>query len=229
MAEATILIVEDENDIRDLLAFTLTREGFAVLQADSGPAALEQARNKRPDLILLDLMLPGMDGLTVHKQLQREPATSGIPVIMLTAKGEEIDRIVGLEIGAADYVVKPFSLREVVLRIRAVLGRNVKQPQSPVLQCGPISLDSSSHLIRVSGKLVELTVTEFRLLQDLIEHLGKVRTREQILSSVWGYSFDGYSRTVDTHVRRLRAKLGAGAEIIETIRGVGYRAKGNTP
>jgi len=231
MAEATILVVEDEDDIRDLLAFTLAREGFAVLQADSGPAALEQARNKHPDLILLDLMLPGMDGLSVYKRLQREPGASGIPVIMLTAKGEEIDRIVGLEIGAADYIVKPFSLREVVLRIRAVLGRRGKQPQpqSAVLQCGPVSLDSSSHSVRVSDTPVVLTITEFRLLQDLIEHPGKVRTREQLLSAVWGCSFDGYSRTVDTHVRRLRAKLGQGAEIIETIRGVGYRSRGDTP
>ena len=229
MAEATILVVEDENDIRDLLVFTLVREGFAVLQADSGPAALAQARSRHPDLILLDLMLPGMDGLNVYKHLQREPGASGIPVIMLTAKGEEIDRIVGLEIGAADYVVKPFSPREVILRIRAVLGRKVKQSRSSILHCDPVSLDSSSHSVRVSGNPVELTITEFRLLQELIEHPGKVRTREQILSAVWGHSFDGYSRTVDSHVRRLRAKLGQGAQIIETIRGVGYRAKGSAP
>ena len=229
MAEATILVVEDEDDIRDLLAFTLAREGFAVLQADSGPAALEQAGYKHPDLILLDIMLPGMDGLNVYKRLQREPSASGIPVIMLTAKGEEIDRIVGLEIGAADYIVKPFSLREVILRIRTALGRRGKQPESPVRQCGPVSLDASSHSVRVFDTPVELTITEFRLLQDLIEHPGKVRTREQLLSAVWGYSFDGYSRTVDTHVRRLRAKLGQGAEIIETIRGVGYRSRGNMP
>ena len=227
MAEATILVVEDENDIRELLAFTLAREGFTVLQADSGLTALELARSKHPDLILLDLMLPGMDGLSVYKRLQREPGASGIPVIMLTAKGEEIDRIVGLEIGAADYIVKPFSVREVILRIRTVLGRKAQPPQDPILQCGPVSLDTSSHSVRVSDAPVELTITEFRLLQDLIEHLGKVRTREQLLSAVWGYSFDGYSRTVDTHVRRLRAKLGQGAEIIETVRGVGYRAKGD--
>jgi len=225
MAEATILVVEDEHDIRELLVFTLAREGFAVLQADNGPAALEQARDKHPDLILLDLMLPGMDGLNVYKRLQREPDVSGIPVIMLTAKGEEIDRIVGLEIGAADYIVKPFSLREVILRIRAALGRREKKPQSSILQCGPITLDAVSHTVRVSGALIDLTITEFRLLQDLIEHPGKVRTRDQLLSAVWGYSFDGYSRTVDTHVRRLRAKLGREAEIVETVRGVGYRAK----
>jgi len=231
MAEATILVVEDEDDIRDLLAFTLAREGFAVLQADNGPVALEQARNKHPDLILLDLMLPGMDGLSVYKRLQREPDASNIPVIMLTAKGEEIDRIVGLEIGAADYIVKPFSLREVILRIRAVLGRKGKQPKSQgsVLQCGPVTLDTSSHSVRVFDTHVELTITEFRLLQDLIEHPGKVRTREQLLSAVWSYNFEGYSRTVDTHVRRLRAKLGQGAEIIETVRGVGYRSRGDTP
>jgi len=228
MAEATILVVEDESDIRDLLAFTLAREGFSVLQADSGPVALEQARNKHPDLILLDLMLPGMDGLNVHKLLQRESSTAGIPVIMLTAKGEEIDRIVGLEIGAADYIVKPFSLREVILRIRAVLGRKAQPPQNSILQCGPVSLDTSSYSVRIFDTPVELTITEFRLLQDLIEHSGKVRTREQLLSTVWGYSFEGYSRTVDTHVRRLRAKLGQGAEIVETVRGVGYRSRGDT-
>lgn len=226
MAEATILVVEDEKDIRELLVFSLAREGFAVLEADSGTAALEQARSGRPDLILLDLMLPGLDGLSVCRHLQREPDASGIPVIILTAKGEETERIVGLEIGAADYVVKPFSLREVILRIRAVLGRGAKQTRNAVLRCGPISLDASSHSTRVSGSPVELTVTEFRLLRELIEHPGRVRTREQILSSVWGYSFDGYSRTVDTHVRRLRAKLGEGAAMIETIRGIGYRAKG---
>ena len=144
MAKATILVVEDENDIRDLLAFTLSREGFVVLQADSGPTALEQARSKQPDLILLDLMLPGMDGLSVYKLLQRESSTSCIPVIMLTAKGEEIDRIVGLEIGAADYIVKPFSLREVILRIRAALGRGKKRLKAPFCNAARSTLTLSA-------------------------------------------------------------------------------------
>ena len=227
MAEATILIVEDEKDIRELLAFSLGREGFAVLEAETGVAALSLAAMKKPDLVLLDLMLPGMDGLSVCKQMQRDPATAEIPVIMLTAKGEEVDRIVGLELGAADYIVKPFSLREAVLRIRAVLKRGKTERKERVLRCGPVTLDPGSHSVRVNGAEVDLTVTEFRLLEDLLRNQGTVRDREQILTAVWGHSFEGYSRTVDTHVRRLRAKLGEGAEMIETIRGIGYRARGN--
>ncbi len=226
MAEATILIVEDEQDIRELLAYSLAREGFTAVEADSGVAALNLARMKRPDLVILDLMLPGMDGLSVCRQMQRDPATADIPVIMLTARGEEVDRIVGLELGAADYIVKPFSLREVALRIRAVLKRGAAPAKPAVLRCGPITIDPSSHTVEVDGKPVELTVTEFRLLEDLVRHRGRVRDREQILTAVWGQSFEGYSRTVDTHVRRMRAKLGRGAAMIETIRGMGYRAKG---
>lgn len=229
MSEATILIVEDEKDIRELLAYSLGKEGFVVIEADNGVTALNLASMKKPDLVLLDLMLPGMDGLSVCKRMQRDPVTAGIPVIMLTAKGEEVDRIVGLELGAADYIVKPFSLREVALRVRAVLGRGAGQAKHAVLQCGPITLDVSSHMVLVGGNEVELTVTEFRLLEDLLQNQGKVRDREQILMAVWGNSFEGYSRTVDTHVRRLRAKLGKGADMIETIRGVGYRARGSKP
>jgi two-component system phosphate regulon response regulator PhoB len=229
MPEATILIVEDEKDIRELLAYSLGKEGFAVIEADNGVAALGLINAKQPDLVILDLMLPDMDGLSVCKQMQRNSSTEEIPVIMLTAKGEEIDRIVGLELGAADYIVKPFSLREVALRIRAVLKRGSAGEKSAVLQCGPIRIDSASHSVRVDGGEVALTVTEFRLLEELVQNQGKVRDREQILTAVWGYSFEGYSRTVDTHVRRLRAKLGEGAGMIETVRGVGYRARGNRP
>jgi two-component system phosphate regulon response regulator PhoB len=227
MSEATILIVEDEKDIRELLAYSLRREGFTVIEADGGVAALNLAGMKRPDLVILDLMLPGMDGLSVCKRLQRDPATADIPVIMLTAKGEEIDRIVGLELGAADYIVKPFSLREAALRVRAVLKREAARTKPSLLRCGPITLDPSGHSARVDGNEVDLTVTEFRLLEELLQNRGRVRDREQILTAVWGHSFEGYSRTVDTHVRRLRAKLGEGAEMIETIRGLGYRAKGS--
>ena len=226
MTEATILIVEDEKDIRELLAYSLKREGFAVIEAGNGLEGLDFARTKHPDLILLDVMLPGMDGLAFCRAMQREPALSGIAVIMLTAKGEEVDRIVGLELGAADYIVKPFSLREVSLRIRSVLRRGGPPASPAALQCGPISIDPAGHSARVSGRLLDLTVTEFRLLKDLATHRGAVRTREQLLSAVWGHSFEGYSRTVDTHIRRLRAKLGEGADMIETIRGIGYRAKG---
>jgi two-component system phosphate regulon response regulator PhoB len=225
MAEANILVVEDEKDIRELLAYTLTREGFVVTQAENGAVALDLARMKHPDVILLDLMLPGMDGLSFCRRLQRESAIAGIPVIMLTAKGEEIDRIVGLELGAADYIVKPFSLREVVLRVRAVLKRGIAPCAPAILHCGPIALDAASHSVRVSDAPVDLTVTEFRLLEDLMKNQGKVRSREQMLTAVWGHSFEGYSRTVDTHIRRLRAKIGDGAGMIETIRGIGYRAR----
>ncbi len=225
MSAQTILIVEDEKDIRDLLAFTLKREGFAVLEAADGNTAVTLAEDKKPDLILLDIMLPGMDGLSAAKAMQRLPSASGIPVIMLTAKGEEIDRIVGLELGAADYVVKPFSVREVVLRIRSVLRRSVPPvATAPLLRCGNIVLNVTAHNVQVGNLSVDLTVTEFRLLEELMRNKGKVRSREQLLDAVWGYSFEGYARTVDTHVRRLRAKLGDGADIVETVRGVGYRA-----
>ncbi len=227
MPEATILIVEDEKDIRELLAFSLGKEGFTVIEADSGVTALSLAGMKKPDLVILDLMLPGMDGLSLCKQMQRDPTTAAIPVIMLTARGEEVDRIVGLELGAADYIVKPFSLREVALRIRAVLGRGGVQAKPVLLECGPVTMDVTSHAVKVDGMEVDLTITEFRLLEELLQNRGKVRDREQILTAVWGNSFEGYSRTVDTHVRRLRAKLGTGADVIETIRGIGYRARGS--
>lgn len=222
----TILIVEDEKDIRELLAFNCKREGFAVLEAEDGEKALKLAEAKKPDIILLDLMLPGLDGLSVCKNMQRIPSIASIPVIMLTAKGEEIDRIVGLEIGASDYVVKPFSMREVILRVKAVLKRNLPRPEAAPIQLGSIRIDAARHAVSVGDAAVELTVTEFRLLEDLLRHGGQVRTREQLLDAVWGYSFEGYARTVDTHIRRLRAKLEKAADVIETVRGIGYRAKG---
>ncbi|MDR3074224.1 MAG: response regulator transcription factor [Deltaproteobacteria bacterium] len=224
---ATVLIVEDERDIRELLAFNLKREGFTVLEAGDGAQAVDIALRKKPDLILLDIMLPGADGLSVCRSLQREAATASVPVIMLTAKGEEVDRVVGLELGAADYVVKPFSVREVILRIRAVLRRGGEDARALFLSCAGIAMDRASHSVTVGGAPVDLTLTEFRLLEDLLGNKGKARSREQLLDAVWGYSFEGYARTVDTHVRRLRAKLGDGAECVETVRGVGYRAKGD--
>jgi two-component system phosphate regulon response regulator PhoB len=221
----TILIVEDEEDIRELLSLHLKREGFAVLEAADGALALKLAEKRKPDLILLDIMLPGQDGFTVCKTLQRAAETADIPIMMLTARGEELDRVVGLELGAADYIVKPFSLREVMLRIRAVLRRGKSAPENLILCCGNIRLDVLEHSVAVAGQPVELTITEFRLLEELLRNLGKARSREQLLNSVWGYSFEGYARTVDTHVRRLRGKLGTASENIETIRGIGYRAR----
>ena len=226
MVSYSILIVEDENDIRQNLAFSLKREGFNIIEAADGEQALAAAMSKKPDIILLDLMIPKIDGLSVCKRLQAAPETENIPVIMLTAKGEEIDRIVGLELGAADYIVKPFSLREVALRIKAVLKRRVEVRPEQVLRCDEIVLDPSSHRATVAGDPLDLTITEFKLLQDLLQHAGHVRSREQLLDSVWDYSFEGFARTVDSHIKRLRAKLGEYGSLIETVRGIGYRAKG---
>lgn len=221
MTTHSILIVEDEKDIRRMLAFGLTREGFAVHEAAGGDTGLAKARELRPDAILLDIMLPGMDGLEVCRQLQRDAALAHIPVIFLTAKGEETDRIVGLELGAVDYVVKPFSLREVALRVRTALRRK-EDPPPPSLLCDGLALDRIAHTVTADGAPVALTVTEFRVLEDLLLHSGQVRSREQLLDSVWGMSFEGYARGVDSHIKRLRAKLGPAGECIETVRGVGY-------
>ncbi|MDL2279135.1 response regulator transcription factor [Desulfovibrio sp. OttesenSCG-928-G11] len=224
MSKQTVLVVEDEKDIRQLLTYSLEAEGFTVFSSGNGQEGLELAREKLPDIILLDLMLPGLDGLEVSKALQRNRQSAAIPILMLTAKGEEVDRIVGFELGAADYVVKPFSVREVLLRVRAILRRHEAVPDAAVLRCGLITLDLPTHTVRVRAKVVDLTMTEFRLLENLVRHKEVVRTREQLLDAVWGYSFEGYARTVDTHIRRLRGKLGAEADRVETVWGMGYRA-----
>ena len=220
-----ILIVEDEADIRELLRFNLEREGFSVREAADGNEGLKLARQHMPDLMLLDVMLPGFDGFEVCRRLGAQSETANIPVLMLTARGEEMDRVVGLSLGADDYVVKPFSVRELMLRIRAVLRRGTRSSESPVLERHGIRLRPEAHTAEVQGQEMPLTATEFRLLEDLLRHAGAVRTREQLLNKVWGYSFEGYARTVDTHVRRLRAKLGGAAAMLETVRGVGYRIK----
>ena len=221
-----ILVIEDENDIRQLLRFNLEREGFAVQEAADGLGGLHMATSELPDLVVLDLMLPGMDGCDVCRRLKAQPVTAAIPVLMLTARGEEVDRIVGLTLGADDYVVKPFSVRELVLRIRAILRRGNRPGMGTALSRGALLLDVEAHRVTLDGQEVALTATEFRLLEDLMRHAGAVRTREQLLNAVWGYSFEGYARTVDTHVRRLRAKLGEEAAALETVRGVGYRLRG---
>ncbi|SDF76644.1 response regulator [Desulfovibrio legallii] len=220
-----ILVVEDEADIRELLRFNLEREGFGVLEAADGPQALELARRHIPALVLLDVMLPGIDGFEVCRRLGAQAETAHIPILMLTARGEEMDRVVGLSLGADDYVVKPFSVRELMLRVRAVLRRGGREGQNPVLERHGIRLRTDAHTAEAEGCALNLTATEFRLLEDLLRHAGTVRTREQLLNKVWGYSFEGYARTVDTHVRRLRAKLGPAAPLLETVRGVGYRIK----
>ncbi len=225
MSKAMVLIVEDEADIRDLLSFNLEREGFSTVQAEDGIKGIEMAVAHKPDIILLDVMMPGKDGFQVCRELERNTKTVDIPIIMLTAKGEEIDRIVGLELGADDYVVKPFSVREIILRIRAILRRQENTTKGPNLSKHGISIDPAAHSVMVAHKQVELTATEFRLLEDVMRHAGTVRSREQLLNTVWGYQFEGYARTVDTHIRRLRAKLGESASYLETVRGVGYRFK----
>lgn len=221
---ARIAIVEDEADIAEVLEYNLEREGFETYTLLRGDTAMESLRARVPDLILLDLMLPGMDGLELCRLLKRDAATSQIPMIMLTAKGDEMDRIVGLELGADDYIAKPFSPREVVLRVKAVLRR----AQEPVvsaeeLEAGQLRLDIPGHRLFIADEEVALTATEFRLLRLLMERAGRVLTREMLLTEGWGYAEDVDSRTVDTHVRRLRRKLGAEADRVETVIGVGYR------
>lgn len=227
MSAPLILVVDDEQDIRDLLAFNLRREGYETESAADGVAALEAARTCRPSLILLDVMLPRMDGLEVCRELGKDRATADIPVIMLTARGDEVDRIVGFELGADDYVVKPFNIRELVLRIKAMLRRHSGEKEADhSLHCHGVSLDPLAHRVTVEGEPVDLTAIQFCLLQDLMSNPGCVRSRDELLRSVWDYQFDGYDRTVDTHIKRLRARLGSAADIIETVRGVGYRCRG---
>ncbi|HYG64723.1 MAG TPA: response regulator [Thermoanaerobaculia bacterium] len=227
MAHERILVIEDEPDIAEVLQYNLEKEGFRVETARRGDSGLEAVRSDTPDLIVLDLMLPGLDGLELARVLKRDSTTSRIPIVMLTARGEEVDRIVGLELGADDYISKPFSPREVVLRVKAVLRRRQPEeaPASERLELGGIELDVAAHQLRVRAKEIPLTATEFRLLRLLMERCGRVQTRGQLLSDVWGYAEDIDSRTVDTHIRRLRRKLGPEADRIETVIGVGYRLR----
>ena len=226
MEKPTILVVEDDVDILQLVDHNLKSADFHVLTAQDGYEALSLAKKHLPQLVILDLMLPGLDGFEVCKELKRSPTTRNIPVLMLTARGEEVDRIVGLELGADDYVVKPFSPRELVLRVKAIL-RRFSPEESAVTswQRNGLDVDFDSHRVTVDNQETILTATEFRLLAELIRNLGKVLTRNQLLDKVWGYQFDGYARTVDTHIRRLRQKIGPYAEWIETVRGVGYRLR----
>ena len=218
-----ILIIEDETDVADLLTLNLRKAGYRVSTVADGANGLQKVREDRPDFIVLDLMLPKMSGLEVCKILKNDTATSHIPILMLTAKAEEIDRIVGLEFGADDYVTKPFSPREILLRIRAILRRGETPGES--LKVGPISIDPARHEVRVNGKQVRLTSLEFKLLQTLMQRRGRVQDRDRLLNEVWGYESVIDTRTVDTHVRRLREKLGKAGDAIETVRGFGYRLR----
>jgi phosphate regulon transcriptional regulator PhoB len=223
---ADVLIVEDEPDIRSLIVHHLTRDGFRCRTAATGAEALSRVRAAVPDLVVLDLMLPEMSGLEVCRRLRGDPATAAVPIIMLTAKADEIDRIVGLELGADDYVAKPFSPKELVARVRAVLRRaHPGEATARPLGAGGVSLDPARHVVTVGGRPVELTPKEFDLLHALLGAAGRVLSREHLLNRVWGYSRadEIESRTVDVHIRRLRAKLGAEERRIATIKGVGYR------
>jgi two-component system, OmpR family, phosphate regulon response regulator PhoB len=221
---ARILIVEDERDLGDLLVYNLKAEGYETETASSGATALARARAWKPDLVLLDLMLPDVSGHEVIRMLKADPAHSRTAVVMVTAKGQEQDRVQGLELGADDYVVKPFAVKELMLRVKAVLRRLANDVQgTEVLRAGEIELDPSRHEVRVDGEPVVLTALEFRLLKTLLERPGRVQTREVLLADVWGIEAEIMTRTVDTHIKRLREKLGPPGEILETVRGVGYK------
>ncbi len=222
---ATVLVVDDEKDLVDLVKYHLEKSGLKCLEARDGESALQVAKDRTPDLVVLDLMLPGLDGLEVCRKLRKDPKTANVAIIMLTAKAEEVDRIVGLEMGADDYMVKPFSPRELVARIKAVLRRGQSQESAAVQKIGALEVDEGKHQVTVQGTAVELTVKEFDLLCALIKANGRVLNREQILETVWGYSnaVDIESRTVDVHIRRLREKLGSEHSRVVTVKGVGYR------
>jgi DNA-binding response OmpR family regulator len=223
-----ILVAEDEADVLQLINLALQRAGFEVLKAEDGATAVRLAREHGPALIVMDIMMPGMTGLEACRLLKQDSRTMRIPVVMLTAKAEEVDRIVGLELGADDYVTKPFSPRELVLRIQAILRRfSDVSSGSELLALGPIQVDQVRHEVRIDGELVDFTATEFKLLTVLMERRGRLQSRDVLLNDVWGYESLIDTRTVDTHIRRLRDKLGVAAELVETVRGFGYRMTGD--
>jgi DNA-binding response OmpR family regulator len=222
----TILVIDDEPELVKLLDYNLTKAGYLVLTAKDGATGLVIARKHAPDALILDVMMPGLDGWEVCKRLRQDPATSSLPIIMLTAKAEEGDRVLGLELGADDYVTKPFGVRELLARVKALLRRSEVAASSPeVIRSGKIVLDSARRTVTVAGRPVALTATEFNLLKALAEKEGRVISREDLLSLVRGDEVAVMDRTVDVHVASLRKKLGKHGEMIETVRGVGYRMK----
>src|SRR6266850_1545166 len=224
MMKTKILVVDDEPDAVELIEFNLKAAGYEVITAADGEEALKKARSMLPDLIILDLMLPEVDGLEVCKILRRDQRTASIPIIMLTAKAAEIDRVLGLELGADDYVTKPFSPRELVLRVKKLLQRGHSQANAgQSLKFGELLIDPPRHMVSWRGKGIELTATEFKLLTILAQRRGRVQSRDQLLRDVWEYNSHIDTRTVDTHMRRLRHKLGPAAKYLDTVHGVGYR------
>jgi two-component system phosphate regulon response regulator PhoB len=224
-----ILIVEDERDIADLIGFNLQRNGYEVLKAHDGISGTEVALRERPSLIILDIMLPGRDGYAVFRELRRDSRTANTPVIMLTARAQTEDRIQGLEVGADDYLTKPFSPKELMLRVQAILKRADAPPGSVDFSYGPFRFDKNSLKFYLDNEPVDLTNTEFKLLLYLCERSGKPQDRNDLLRTVWGYSDEVHSRTLDTHMKRLRQKLGEHGAWIETVRGIGYCVTAATP
>jgi len=219
-----ILVVEDDPDIAELIRHYLEKSGHAVQVLGSGGAVLAKVRGERPDLIVLDLMLPGLDGLMVCQALRSDPLTAAIPIIMVTARGDEADRIAGLELGADDYVTKPFSAKELAARVSALLRRTQRlDPAEPVVRYRTITIDSARHVVTVDGREVRLTAKEFLLLLYLVQHRGRVLSRDLLLTDVWGYQYTGGTRTVDVHIRRLREKVPVLTDAIETIKQFGYK------
>jgi two-component system, OmpR family, phosphate regulon response regulator PhoB len=226
MGQKRVLVIEDDKNILKLIRYNLEKAGFVCITTITGEDAFDILDKEQVDLIILDIMLPTIDGFEICKRVKQDQRYKNMPVIMLTAKGEEVDKIVGFELGADDYIVKPFSPRELVLRIKAVLKRNApKEGSQDVLVSGIVKIDIPRHKVTVDKKDIELTAMEFKLLAVLIERKGRVQSRETLLEDVWGISADVTTRTVDTHVKRLRQRLGKAGKLIETIRGIGYRFK----
>jgi two-component system phosphate regulon response regulator PhoB len=223
--------VDDEPDIVALVAYHLVKAGYRVSTATSGPDALRQAQQDQPALVILDLMLPGMSGFEVLEQMRGDDALKDVAVLLLTARRDEPDRVRGLSLGADDYLTKPFSLQELILRVGAILRRvgQAQQPGGEMLRCGPIQIDRAAHRVAVEGRELELTPTEYRLLLTLAERRGRVQARRHLLETVWEAAPDIQTRTVDMHVQRLRSKLGDAGDLIETVRGFGYRLKAAQP
>jgi DNA-binding response OmpR family regulator len=219
-----ILVVEDDPDIAELIGHYLEKAGHSVEVLASGAAVMPSVRRRPPDLVVLDLMLPELDGLMICQAMRTEPKTAAIPIIMVTARGEEADRITGLELGADDYVTKPFSPKELAARVTALLRRTARPvPAGGVLRYGPITIDAERHSVTVAGEEVRLTAKEFLLLQYLLQHRGRVLSRDLLLTDVWGYQYTGGTRTVDVHIRRLREKMPVLADAIETVKQFGYK------
>jgi two-component system, OmpR family, alkaline phosphatase synthesis response regulator PhoP len=226
MIDKKILVVDDEEHIQELIKFNLEKNSYKVITADNGKDAFEIAKEQQPDLVLLDLMLPGMDGLEVCKAIRRENSIASMPIIMITARGEELDKILGLELGADDYITKPFSVRELLARVKAILRRTSVKYEENNYKFGEITIDFQKHEIKREGEKIELTLKEFELLEILIKNKGRVMTRDFLLDKIWGYEYLGETRTVDVHVRHLRQKIERDDKnpiYIQTIRGIGYK------